>query len=46
MFVSILLTYASIELDPKSSTRPTFAWERQSIMHPRGDLRVIVKRQC
>ncbi|KAI0328507.1 cytochrome P450 [Cubamyces sp. BRFM 1775] len=45
MFVSILLTHASIELDPKSSSRPTFAWERQGIMHPRGDLQVIVKRQ-
>ncbi|KAI9065865.1 cytochrome P450 [Trametes sanguinea] len=46
MFVAIMLTYATIEVDPSSSSRPSIKWERkQGIMQPRGDMKVIVRKR-
>ncbi|KAI8990620.1 cytochrome P450 [Trametes punicea] len=45
MFMAILLTYATVEADPASSSRPTFSWDRQGIFQPRGDMRVIVQKR-
>ncbi|KAI9065866.1 cytochrome P450 [Trametes sanguinea] len=45
MFVAIMLTYATIEVDPSSSTRPGFTWERQGIMQPKGDMKVVVRKR-
>jgi len=40
-----LLTRYTLEVDPKSSERPTFVLERigTGVMHPRGDIRVILR---
>ncbi|KAI0651986.1 cytochrome P450 [Trametes meyenii] len=46
-FIAMLLTYSTLELDPASTSRPEFAWERigAGIMHPRGDVQVIVRKR-
>ena len=43
-FIILLLMQYTLEIDPKSAERPTFKSERMGvgIMHPRGDLRVIL----
>ena len=45
VYLAILLTYASIEVDEECTTRPEFMWERMGlgVMHPRGDVDVIVR---
>ena len=47
MFIAIFLTYATIEIDEGCMTRPEFVPERMGlgIMHPRGDLDVIVRKR-
>ncbi|OSD03206.1 cytochrome P450 [Trametes coccinea BRFM310] len=46
MFVAVMLTYATVEADPSSSSRPEIQWERkQGIMQPKGDLKVIVRKR-
>ncbi|KAI8990562.1 cytochrome P450 [Trametes punicea] len=44
-FLAMLFTYATVEADPASSSRPTFSWGGQGILHPRGDMRVIVRKR-
>lgn len=41
--IFLLMRY-TLEIDPKSAERPTFMSERMGagVMHPRGDLRVIL----
>jgi hypothetical protein len=43
-FMVFLLMRYTLEIDPKSAERPTFMLERMGagVMHPRGDLRVIL----
>jgi hypothetical protein len=45
--IALLLMKFTIEADPKSTERPTFMEERMGVgvMHPRGDIRVIVRRR-
>lgn len=45
--VVLLLLYATIEIDPKSSERPTFNMERLGVgvFQPKGDLPVIIHRR-
>lgn len=47
LFLAILLTYATIEVDEGCTTRPEFAIERMGlgIMHPRGDMDVILRKR-
>ncbi|KAL6307722.1 cytochrome P450 [Sparassis latifolia] len=46
-FIALLLTYATIERDPSSSSKPDLMWERMGvgIMPPRGDIKVIVGKR-
>ena len=45
--LTLLLMKYTIEADPKSAERPTFLIERMGtgVMHPKGDIRVIVRRR-
>jgi hypothetical protein len=45
--LALLLMNYTIEADPKSAERPTFLEERMGmgVMHPRGDIRVIIRRR-
>ena len=45
--VALLLMKYAIETDPKSSERPTPLAERMGVgvMHPKGDIRVIIRRR-
>ena len=42
--VFLLMRY-TLEVDPKATERPTFLLERigAGVMHPKGDLRVIIR---
>ena len=44
-FMVLMLMQYTIEIDTNSSERPSFKWERigAGIMHPRGDVRVILR---
>jgi len=46
LLILLLMKYA-IEVDPKSAERPTFLVERMGvgIMHPKGDIRIIIRRR-
>lgn len=43
----VLLTYATIEVDPLSSQRPSFDWGRFGfgMLSAKGDMRVIIKKR-
>jgi cholesterol 7alpha-monooxygenase len=45
--ITLLLMKYTIEVDPKSTERPTFLQERMGVgaMHPKGDIRVIIRRR-
>jgi len=45
VFMVLLLMRYTLEIDPKSSERPTFMLERMGagVMHPRGDLQIILR---
>ena len=47
VFLAILLSYATVEVDEECSTRPEFAIERMGlgVMHPRGDIDVILRKR-
>ena len=47
MFIAIFLTYATVDIDEECTARPEFVPERMGlgIMHPRGDLEVIVRKR-
>ena len=47
VLVVLLLMKYTIEVDPKSTERPVFLEERigVGVMHPKGDIRVIVRRR-
>ncbi|KAI0756862.1 cytochrome P450 [Daedaleopsis nitida] len=47
LFLAILLTYATIEIDEGCTTRPKFMAERvgTGIIHPRGDMDVILRKR-
>jgi len=44
-FMVFLLMRYTLEIDPKSTERPTFLWERMGagVMHPVGDLSIILR---
>jgi len=46
LLVLLLMKY-TIEVDPKSTERPAFLVERLGVgvMHPKGDIRVIIRRR-
>ena len=46
LLVLLLMKY-TIEVDPKSAERPIFLEERMGVglMHPKGDIRVIIRRR-
>jgi hypothetical protein len=46
LLVLLLMKYM-IEADPQSTKRPVFMEERMGmgVMHPKGDIRVIIRRR-
>ena len=47
MFIAIFLTYTTVEMDEGCLNSPEFLSERigLGIMHPRGDMDVIVRKR-
>ncbi|TFK94414.1 cytochrome P450 [Polyporus arcularius HHB13444] len=47
VFLAILLTYATIDIDEGCMTRPEFALERMGlgVMHPKGDMDVVLRKR-
>ncbi len=47
LFIAILLTYASLEIDEGCTTRPEVVRERMGlgILHPKGDMDVILRKR-
>ncbi|RPD82424.1 cytochrome P450 [Lentinus tigrinus ALCF2SS1-7] len=47
VFLSILLTYAIIDIDEGCMTRPTLTLERMGlgVMHPKGDMDVVLRKR-
>ncbi len=47
LFLAILLTFATFDLDEACTTRPDFTWERMGlgVMQPRGDMEVILRKR-
>lgn len=45
--MTVLLMHATIEIDPSSSQRPSYDYNRSGfgIMPPKGDMRVIIKKR-
>ena len=47
VFLSILLTYATVDIDQACTTRPEFKFERMGlgVMHPKGDMDVVLRKR-
>ncbi|KAI0698393.1 cytochrome P450 [Cerioporus squamosus] len=47
VFLTILLTYATIDIDEGCMTRPDFTLERMGlgVMHPKGDMDVVLRKR-
>jgi hypothetical protein len=47
ILVLLLLLYTTIETDPKSEQKPSFAMERMGtgVLQPKGDLQVIIRKR-
>jgi hypothetical protein len=47
ILVLLLLLYTTIEMDPKSEQKPSFAMERLggAVLQPRGDLQVVIRKR-
>lgn len=41
----LLLMKYTIEVDPKSTERPVFMGIGAGVMHPKGDIRVIIRKR-
>jgi hypothetical protein len=47
ILIVLLLLYTTIEMDPKSKEKPSFAMERigAAVLPPRGDLQVVIQKR-